>query len=76
MKDNKRILINHQIRAKEVSVVKEDTQLGVMDLGDDIKLAGESGLDLVQVTDKAFPPVCKITDYGKYLYSQKKKEKF
>ncbi|MDD4467510.1 MAG: translation initiation factor IF-3 [Candidatus Pacebacteria bacterium] len=68
--------INHQIRAKEVRVIKEDgTQLGVMALGEAIKIARESNLDLIQVTDKVLPPVCKITDYGKYLYEQKKKEK-
>ncbi len=40
-----------------------------------MRLARENNLDLIQVTEKTEPPVCKITDYGKYLYQQKKKEK-
>jgi translation initiation factor IF-3 len=40
-----------------------------------LRLARENNLDLIQVTEKTEPPVCKITDYGKYLYQQKKKEK-
>ena len=75
MKSNKKIPINYQIRAREVRVVKEDSQLGIMNLEEAIKIAKENNLDLVQITDKVIPPVCKITDYGKYLYSQKKKEK-
>ncbi len=72
---SKKTLINHQIRAKEVRVIKESEQLGVMTLQEAIKKASEEGLDLIQVTDKAEIPVCKITNYGKYLYDQKKKEK-
>lgn len=75
MKINKKIPINYQIRAREVRVIKEDSQLGIMNLEEAIKIAKENNLDLVQITDKVIPPVCKITDYGKYLYSQKKKEK-
>lgn len=50
-------------------------QKGVVLLEKAIQMAQECGLDLVQVTDKADPPVCKIIDHGKYLYSQKKKER-
>ncbi len=46
-----------------------------MDLYQAIKIAQEHNLDLIQVTDKLIPPVCKIADYGKYLYQQQKKEK-
>jgi len=49
--------------------------MGVFSLSEAIKIAQEKGLDLVQVTEKVDPPVCKITDYGKYLYWEKKKEK-
>jgi len=46
-----------------------------MALAEAIRIAKEHNLDLVQVTDKVTPPVCKITDYGKYLYQIQKKEK-
>jgi len=50
-------------------------QLGVMKLKDALRTAWGRNLDLVQVTEKVQPPVCKITDYGKYLYSEEKKKK-
>lgn len=50
-------------------------QLGVMNIFTAIELAKSKGLDLIQVTEKVEPPVCKIADYGKYLYSLHKKEK-
>jgi len=75
-KPQKRIFVNHQIKAREVRVVdREGKQLGVFKLEDALKKAQEAGLDLIQVTEKVEPPVCKIMDYGKYLYQQKKKEK-
>lgn len=49
--------------------------IGIMGLEEALRLAKERNLDLVQVTEKVFPPVCKVLDYGKYLYRQKKKEK-
>jgi len=49
--------------------------LGVFNLEEALQLAKERNLDLVQVTEKVEPPVCKITDYGKYLYWQEKKER-
>lgn len=71
-----KILVNNFIRAKEVRVVDETgKQLGVMNIFDAIDLAKSKGLDLIQVTEKVEPPVCKIGDYGKYLYSLKKKER-
>ncbi len=73
---SKRVYANNQIRAKEVRVVdSQGQQLGVFPLQEAIKLAQEKSLDLVQITEKVDPPVCKITDYGKHLYHQKKKEK-
>jgi len=72
----KRIFVNNQIRANEVRVIDETgKQLGVMQLDKALQLAREYNLDLVQVTEKVQPPVCKIIDYGKYLYQQQKKEK-
>src|SRR3982074_1740633 len=69
-----RIRVNDRIRAREIRVVDEDGgQLGVMPPFEAIKLARERGLDLVEISPTADPPVCKITDYGKYLYQASKK---
>ena len=71
-----KVLINNFIRAKEVRVIDESgQQLGIMNIFAAIDLAKSKGLDLVQVTEKVVPPICKITDSGKYLYSLKKKER-
>ena len=72
----KHIFINNQIRAREVRVIDEaEKQLGVMDLVSALQLARERGLDLIQVTERVEPPVCKIMDAGKYFYRQRKREK-
>jgi translation initiation factor IF-3 len=71
-----KILINNFIRAKEVRVISETgEQLGVMNIFQAIDLAKSKGMDLIQVTEKVDPPVCRIGNYGKYLYQQQKKEK-
>ena len=71
-----KILINNFIRAKEVRVIDETgKQLGIMNIFQAIDLAKSKGLDLIQVTEKVEPPICKIANYGKYLYLQQKKEK-
>lgn len=71
-----KILINNFIKAKEVRVISETgEQLGVMDIFAAIELAKTKGLDLIQVTEKVTPPVCRIGDYGKHLYSMQKKER-
>ena len=71
-----RVLANNFIRAKEVRVIDETgKQLGVMNIFEAIDLAKSKSLDLIQVTEKVEPPICKIGDYGKYLYSLKKKDK-
>lgn len=68
--------LNHQIRAKSVRVVDEEgSQFGVLTLQEALELAHQKGLDLVQVTEKVDPPVCRLTNYGKYLYSIEKKER-
>ena len=73
---SKRVVINHQIKSEEVRLIDSDgKQLGIVSLSEALKKAQEQNLDLVQVTDKATPPVCKIADYGKYLYQLQKKEK-
>lgn len=72
----KRPLINNQIRADKVRVIDETgKQLGVIGLGEALQTARERNLDLIQISEKADPPVCKLMDYGKYLYWQEKKER-
>ena len=69
-------LTNNLIKAKEVRVISETgEQLGVMNIFDAIDLAKSKDLDLIQVTEKVEPPVCRIANYGKYLYALQKKEK-
>ncbi len=71
-----RIFINNQIRAREVRLIDETgKQVGVVSLEEALRMAQERNLDLIQVTEKVNPPVCKIGEYGKYLYSLQKKEK-
>ncbi len=71
----KRIFINNNIRAEKVRVVDEKgEQVGILELQEAVDIAKERGFDLVKITDKVDPPVCKIMNYGKYLYSQEKKE--
>jgi len=68
--------INEEIRAREVRVVSgTGEQLGIMNVRDALRLAGEQQLDLVEVAPNAKPPVCRIMDYGKYKYEQSKREK-
>lgn len=68
--------INNRIRAEKVRLIDEEgKQLGVVTLKEALKMAYSKELDLVQVTEKADPPVCRITEYGKYLYSQEKKKR-
>jgi len=72
----KRPLINNQIRALQIRVVDDaGKQLGIMALQEALQIAKERNLDLIQVTEKVEPPVCKIMDYGKYLYWLQKKER-
>lgn len=54
---------------------EEGKNLGILDLKKALSLAKEKGLDLIQVTEKVTPPVCKLGDYGKYLYQLEKKER-
>jgi translation initiation factor IF-3 len=69
-----RVRVNERIRAREIRVIDEEgAQLGVMQPFEAVKMARERGLDLVEISPTADPPVCKITDYGKYLYQLNKK---
>lgn len=73
---NKNFLINEEIREKEVRVVDNDnSKLGVMSTREAIKMAEDRDLDLVLMSPNAHPPVCRIMDFGKFIYEQNKKEK-
>jgi translation initiation factor IF-3 len=66
--------VNERIRAREVRLIDEDgNQLGVVSLFDAMKKARDVGLDVVEISPNAVPPVCKLVDYGKFLYEQNKK---
>ena len=68
-------LINEQIRAREVRLVGDNVEVGIYPIQKALELAEELELDLVEISPNAEPPVCKILDYQKYLYQQKKKQK-
>ncbi|HEY4539596.1 MAG TPA: translation initiation factor IF-3 [Faecalibacter sp.] len=67
--------INDKIDAPEVRVVGEGIEPGVYPIAKALDLANEQGLDLVMISEKAVPPVCRVVEYKKFLYEQKKKEK-
>jgi translation initiation factor IF-3 len=66
--------INHRIRVPEVRVISDEDQLGILPTHEALRLAEEKGLDLVEISPRAFPPVCRIMDYGKYKYEEAKKK--
>src|SRR5690349_8884228 len=68
--------MNDRIRAREIRVIDADgNQLGIMAPYDAIRRAREQNLDLVEISPNAVPPVCRIMDYGKFLYENEKKER-
>ncbi|MEY4747646.1 MAG: hypothetical protein RLZZ416_695 [Candidatus Parcubacteria bacterium] len=74
--DKERVRMNDGIRAPEVRVIgSQGENLGVLPIREAIQKAQEAGLDLIEVSPLAKPPVCRITDYGKFKYEQKKKDK-
>lgn len=74
MKD--RVRINNQIRATELRVIGEDGKnIGIMPFADALAMAQGAGTDLIEISDKAVPPIAKIMDYGKFQYLEKKKSK-
>jgi len=67
---------NGKIRAREVRVIGDTKeQLGVMSLNEALRLAQAKGLDLIEIAPNATPPVCRIVDYGKFLYEESKRNK-
>lgn len=76
IKADKNTQINGQIRDPEIRVIGAEGQmLGIMSSRKALEMAEEQGLDLIKISPTAVPPVCKIIDYGKYLFDQKKREK-
>ena len=67
--------INEQIRAKEVRIVGDEGEPQVLPLSQALKMAADQELDLVEISPNAQPPVCRIIDYSKFLYQQKKRQK-
>jgi translation initiation factor IF-3 len=69
------LFANEKIRAREVRVVGANGEnLGIMNIRDAISTAREAGLDLLEISPTAAPPVCKITDYGKWKYDEQKRQ--
>lgn len=74
--DKTQIRMNGEIRAKEVRVLgAEGENIGILPIAEALAKAKESGLDLIEVSPNANPPVCRIADYGRFKYEQKKKDK-
>ena len=72
--NNKGQRINEMIRVREVRLIDEEgNQLGIVPTPEALRMAKDKGLDLVEVSPNANPPVCKILDYGKYRFEQEKK---
>ncbi|GJM60404.1 MULTISPECIES: translation initiation factor IF-3 [Persicobacter] len=67
--------VNEKITVREIRVVGENIEVGIYSTRDALKMAKEQGLDLVEISPKADPPVCRIIDYSKFKYEQKKKQK-
>ena len=67
--------VNRQITAREVRIVGDDIESSVVPLQKAIKIAEEKGVDLVEISPTATPPVCRLIDYSKFLYQQKKRQK-
>lgn len=67
--------VNDRIRAREVRLVGDNVETGVYPIQEAIRIADNLGLDLIEISPNAEPPVCKILDYQKFLYQQKKRQK-
>ncbi|MFY7708962.1 MAG: translation initiation factor IF-3 [Flavobacteriales bacterium] len=67
--------INEKIQANEVRLVGENVETGVFSRSEALRLAQEQEVDLVEISPNAVPPVCRLIDYKKFLYDQKKKQK-
>lgn len=73
---NKQLRVNDRIRVREVRLIDENSQqLGVVPIREALDKARDAGLDLIEVSPNANPPVCRIIDYGKFKYEQAKKDR-
>ena len=68
-------IINERIRVREVRLVGDNVEQGVYPTSQALKIAEDQGLDLVEISPNAAPPVCRVIDYQKFLYQQKKRQK-
>src|SRR5687767_4669422 len=66
---------NQMIRVPQVRLVGDNIEVGVYPIQDALRIAQDQGLDLVEISPQADPPVCKVIDYNKFLYEKKRKEK-
>ena len=67
--------VNDQIRSKEVRIVGDEIESAVVSIQKALQMAEKEGLDLVEISPNAVPPVCRLIDYSKFLYQQKKRQK-
>ncbi|MDR1561901.1 MAG: translation initiation factor IF-3 [Dysgonamonadaceae bacterium] len=67
--------INEQIRAREIRLVGDNVPPGIYSIYDACRIANEQGLDLIEISPNAVPPVCRVLDYQKFIYQQKKRQK-
>ena len=67
--------VNGQIRAREVRIVGDGVESQVVSLGRALDMASHQGVDLVEISPNAEPPVCRLIDYSKFIYQQKKHQK-
>lgn len=75
-KNQEKAIINERIKYPKVRLIDVlGTQLGIYSADEALKIAIQKGLDLVMISDKSEPPVCRIIDYGKYKFTQEKKAK-
>lgn len=78
MKNDKNKLqyrVNEQIRSREVRIVGDDVESAVVPTHKALQMAEQRGVDLVEISPNAVPPVCRLIDYSKFLYQQKKRQK-
>ena len=68
-------ITNHMIKVPQVRLVGENIEVGIYSTAEAQRIANDQGLDLVEISPQANPPVCKVIDYNKFLYEKKKKEK-
>lgn len=75
MRNKPKHTLNNQIRFSEIRIVGDEVQAGIYSTSDALKIAEDMGVDLVLLSDKSTPPICKIIDYKKFLYELEKKSK-